>query len=108
MKRSQFRSPEGNANRQVHHCYASDGPIKLAATLLAAKAGGGSGDCLAQAAPGAATLLNPEPFFYILGMKSYGRNSSFLMRVGYEQTSLLLDQLKSLADNAPFDAHTPR
>ena len=52
----------------VHQCYASDGPMKLAATLLAG--GGGSGDCLKQAAPGAATLRNPEPRFYILGMKS--------------------------------------
>jgi hypothetical protein len=30
----------------VHTCWATDGPIKLAASLLAA--GGGGGDCLAQ------------------------------------------------------------
>ena len=86
----------------VHQCYASDGPMKLAATLLAAAAGGGGGDCLKQAAPGAATLRNPEPRFYILGMKSYGRNSSFLMRVGYEQVSLLVDELQSCATLEPF------
>lgn len=73
----------------MHACYASDGPIKLAATLL----GGGGGDCLAQAAPGAATLENPEPHLYIIGQKSYGRNSAFLMRVGYEQVDLLHDVL---------------
>jgi len=80
----------------MHACYASDGPIKLAATLL----GAAGGDCLAQAAPGAATLLNPEPDFYIVGMKSYGRNSSFLMRVGYEQVDLLVHQLEAAAAKA--------
>ena len=88
----------------VHQCYASDGPMKLAATLLAASAGGGGGDCLKQAAPGAATLRNPEPRFYILGMKSYGRNSSFLMRAGYEQCSLLVEELAGCATLEPFKA----
>ena len=88
----------------VHQCYASDGPMKLAATLLAAAAGGGGGDCLKQAAPGVGTLPNPEPDFFILGMKSYGRNSAFLMRVGYEQVSLLVDKLRDRAPLPPFDA----
>ena len=88
----------------VHQCYASDGPMKLAATLLAAAAGGGGGDCLKQAAPGAATLRNPEPRFYILGMKSYGRNSSFLMRVGYEQCALLVEELAGCVTLEPFRA----
>lgn len=73
---------------QVHSCYATDGPIKLAATLI-----GGGGDCMTQPAPGEATLENPEPDFYILGMKSYGRNSTFLMRVGYEQVDTLCKKL---------------
>merc|ERR1719277_615282 len=84
---------------QVHMCYASDGPMKLAATLLAAKVAAegdpaAAGDCLKQAAPGPQTLENPEPDFYVLGMKSYGRNSSFLMRVGYEQVGLLSEKLR--------------
>ena len=33
---------------QVHYCYATEGPMKLAAALMAA--GGGGGDCLAQVA----------------------------------------------------------
>jgi hypothetical protein len=66
---------------QVHECYATSGPMKLAAAILSS----GSEDCLTQAGHGAETLVNPEPDFYILGMKSYGRNSSFLMRVGWEQ-----------------------
>ena len=70
--------------------------MKLAAALMAA--GGGGGDCLAQVfrfssfilknlsalvwqvAPGPATLLTPEPGLLVLGMKSYGRGSAFLLR----------------------------
>jgi hypothetical protein len=66
---------------QVHECYATCGPIKLSAALL----GAGSADCLAQTTHGADTLTNPEPGFFILGAKSYGRNNTFLMRIGWEQ-----------------------
>lgn len=66
---------------QVHECYASRGPMKLAAALL----GASSADCLEQQSLGAATLKNPEPNFFIIGNKSYGRNSTFLIRIGLEQ-----------------------
>ena len=49
-------------------------------------------------------MRNPEPRFYIVGMKSYGRNSSFLMRVGYEQVGLLVDELAPLVTLEPFQA----
>ncbi|MGH4007244.1 MAG: hypothetical protein ACRDTH_03600 [Pseudonocardiaceae bacterium] len=68
---------------QVHECYATAAPMNLSAALLGAAAGG-SGDCLAQASHGVDTLRVPEPNFFVLGMKSYGRNSTFLLRVGYE------------------------
>jgi thioredoxin reductase len=68
---------------QVHECYATCGPINLSAALLGAAAG----DCLAQTSHGAETLMNPEPGFFILGIKSYGRNNTFLMRVGWDQVS---------------------
>ena len=76
---------------QVHECYATCGPVRLAAALLAE---GGGADCLAQAGHGPETLVNPEPGFFILGAKSYGRNSRFLMSIGWQQvddvfTSLL-------------------
>ena len=74
---------------QVHECYATSGPMKLAAALL-----GSGNDCLAQETHGAETLLNPEPNFFILGAKSYGRNNTFLMRVGWEQ----VDEVFSLID----------
>lgn len=66
---------------QVHECYASQGPMRLAATLM----GQDSSDCLAQAATGPDALLTPEPDFYVLGAKSYGRNSRFLIRLGLTQ-----------------------
>jgi thioredoxin reductase len=34
---------------------------------------------------GAAELRHPEPDFYVVGMKSYGRAPTFLMLTGYEQ-----------------------
>ncbi|MEK6234623.1 MAG: hypothetical protein N2C14_07910, partial [Planctomycetales bacterium] len=66
---------------QVHQCYATEGPMKLAAALL----GASGGDCLDQTSHGSKTLLNPEPNFYVLGAKSYGRNSQFLISVGLRQ-----------------------
>jgi hypothetical protein len=68
---------------QVHLCYASEGPMKLAAAMLAA--GGAGGDCLAQESPGAEVLRSPEPNFFVVGAKSYGRGSAFLLGMGYEQ-----------------------
>ncbi len=66
---------------QVHECYATSGPMKLAAALL----GETGGDCLSIAPAGPDALTNPEPGFFILGAKSYGRNSQFLMRTGWAQ-----------------------
>jgi len=77
---------------QIHYCYASEGPMKLAASLLAA--GGGNGDCLAQTAAGDETLLSPEKNMFILGMKSYGRSSAFLLRIGHQQVEAVCRLLK--------------
>ncbi|MGA8117365.1 MAG: hypothetical protein WCA46_27330, partial [Actinocatenispora sp.] len=68
---------------QVHECYATAAPIELSAQLL----GDEAGDCLAQQSYGVDVLRNPEPNFFLLGAKSYGRNSQFLLRTGYEQVS---------------------
>ena len=69
---------------QVHECYATAAPMKLSAALLA-QSGEGPADCLGLAPPGPETLVNPEPGFFILGAKSYGRNSQFLLQVGWQQ-----------------------
>jgi hypothetical protein len=67
---------------QVHSCYATAGPMKLAAALLGEK----GGDCLTVGdVVGRDTLLNPEPNFFILGAKSFGTNSNFLLQVGHKQ-----------------------
>ena len=77
---------------QVHECYATSGPMKLAAALLG-QSGAGGGDCLAQTSLGPQTLVNPEPGFFILGIKSYGRRSDFLMRVGWQQVDEVFELL---------------
>jgi hypothetical protein len=66
---------------QVHECYATASPMRLAAALL----GDAGGDCLAQQSHGPETLVNPEPGFFILGAKSYGRNNRFLLGIGWQQ-----------------------
>ena len=86
---------------QVHECYASRGPMKLAATLLAATADAGD-DCLKLGGFDPDVLVNPEPNFFILGMKSYGRNSSFLLQTGFEQ---IRDVFRLVADDPELDMY---
>ena len=66
---------------QIHSCYASEGPMKLAASLLTE----GSSDCMDQKSFGPESLINPEPGFFIVGHKSYGRNPHFLLGIGHKQ-----------------------
>jgi thioredoxin reductase len=86
---------------QVHECYVSLGPMKVAATLL----GHRREDCLKQASPGVEALRNPEPNFFVLGAKSYGRNSNFLLRVGFEQVR---DVFALLASKPGLDLYKKR
>ena len=83
--------PDHSLSRQlqVHECYATEGPIKLAATLL-----GGSADCLDQLSQGIEILKNPEPNFFILGNKSYGTNTTFLLTHGIQQVNTVMNYLK--------------
>ncbi len=73
---------------QVHACYASGGPMKLAALL-----DGAGGDCLKIPVAGIEALQNPEPDFYIAGHKSYGRNPAFLLETGFQQVTAIVAQL---------------
>ena len=68
---------------QLQTCWATEGTYPLAASLL----GEAAADCLATPVFGAETLLHPEPGFFTLGMKSYGRAPNFLLRTGYEQVA---------------------
>jgi hypothetical protein len=83
---------------QVHECYASGGPMKLAAAL----AGKASADCLAQSSHGPQSLLTTEPDFYILGSKSYGRNPRFLLSIGLAQ---IRDLFTVIGDRADLDLY---
>lgn len=74
---------------QVQTCYATEGTYPLAASML----GDSDGDCLAITTGGAEMLRHPEPGFFTLGMKSYGRAPNFLIRSGYEQIRSVLDSL---------------
>jgi thioredoxin reductase len=89
-------TPDTNLYRelQIHECYASLGPMNLAAALLKHA----SADCLTIPTQGAATLKNPEPNFYILGAKSYGRSSNFLLRNGFEQVREVFTLIAGKAD----------
>ena len=42
---------------------------------------------------GAAELAHPEPGFYIVGAKSYGRAPTFLLATGYEQVRSVVAEL---------------
>lgn len=86
---------------QVHHCYASEGPMALAAALLDA---GAKGDCLKSLALGPETLRCPEPSFFIVGHKSYGRRSDFLLRTGHEQVR---DVFRLIEGDSTLDLHAP-
>jgi hypothetical protein len=85
----------------VHQCYASESPMSLGAALLAES--GSGGDCLEPSSLGIETLKNPEPGFFILGGKSYGRRSDYLMRVGREQ---IQDLFRYLEDDPELDLYT--
>jgi len=74
---------------QVHECYATRAPMKLAAALMGAAAG----DCMSVPAFGVDVLANPEPNFFILGHKSYGRSPHFLLETGYRQVADVVEHL---------------
>ncbi len=78
---------------QVHQCYATAGPMKLAAAIMAAS-GAAGGDCLRQTKADGEALRNVEPGFFVAGSKSYGRNSAFLLRIGHAQAADILGMLK--------------
>ena len=82
----------------VHPCYITEGPSKLAAWL----SGPGSREGPDQPCAGGDTLCLPEPNFYILGSKSYGRHSSFLFAAGLDQIRRLFTVI---GDRANLDLY---
>ncbi|MCS7047086.1 MAG: NAD(P)-binding domain-containing protein [Gemmataceae bacterium] len=96
-------TPDTNLYRelQVHESYTTLGPMNLASALAAQR----RRDGLPPTCRDAETLRNPEPNFYILGAKSYGRNSNFLLRVGFEQ---IRDVFALIMDDAKLDLYQSR
>jgi cation diffusion facilitator CzcD-associated flavoprotein CzcO len=88
---------------QVHSCYATSGPMRLAAQLLASS----SADCMAQPSAGGDLLRTTEPAFFLLGAKSYGRNSAFLLRVGWEQVAEAISLVRGGPAGAPGETPVP-
>jgi thioredoxin reductase len=86
---------------QVHQCYASEGPMALAAALLKQNVT----DCLQVASGGPAVLRTSEPGFFILGAKSFGRGTQFLLRTGFEQVR---DCFALLTGKADLDLYKKR
>ena len=83
---------------QVRECYATRGAMGLATALRAS----GSTNCLDTPMFGAEQLAHPEPAFFILGHKSYGRNPTFLLETGYRQVESVIERLaKEQLQGAP-------
>lgn len=84
---------------QIHECYASGGPIKLAAVLLDEA----DSNCPAAGPTlGDGVLANPEPNFFILGAKSYGTNSNFLLQAGHQQ---IVDAFRRIKNDPKMDLY---
>jgi hypothetical protein len=83
----------------VHLCYQTEGPMRLASSLLSDRAhrdlSGESPDCLTQSSFGPSSLVTTEPGFYILGAKSYGRLTTFILRIGIQQIIDIVNLLES-------------
>lgn len=76
---------------QVHECWATRAPMALADARREGR----------EDPADVATLTNPEPGFFVLGAKSYGRRADFLLATGWKQAAAALDALAaSLAANA--------
>lgn len=68
-------------------------PTLQAPIRLAAEVDPNIHSCGTVAATGAADLAQPEPDFYLVGAKSYGRAPTFLALTGYEQVRSVVAEL---------------
>lgn len=64
-----------------------------APSMLAAEVDPNVHSCGSARATGAADLAHPEPGFYIVGAKSYGRAPTFLAMTGFEQVRSVVAEL---------------
>jgi thioredoxin reductase len=82
------------AELQVDQCGATGGPQNVAAFLRDKD----PADCLASVAWEPSTLRTAEPNFYVLGAKSFGRDSRFTFVMGLAQIRALFALIGDRAD----------
>ena len=78
---------------RVHESFETLAPATVAEALRRA----GTSDCDPLPAFDAATFATPEPGFHVLGAKSYGRSSAFLLETGYRHLAGVLAALAEAA-----------
>jgi thioredoxin reductase len=88
---------------QVRECYRSGAPHGMGRVLAARDA-----DEIDPSTLDAETLLNPEPDFYILGSKSFGRDSRFFISHGLEQIRQLFTIIGDRAELNLYDTMAGR
>ncbi len=79
---------------QVQQCHATEGQLSQTSTLLRPS----GQDSFPTAGDGPALLKTTEPGFYLLGAKSLGRSSQFLLRTGFEQVRDVFTLITGKAD----------
>lgn len=79
---------------RIGRCHASDGPIGVA-SILAASAIDGAAD---QYACDGRSLMTSEPNYYVLGSKSFGSGSGFLIQDGLSQIRALFALIGGRSD----------
>lgn len=84
------------ANLGVHECYRSKGPMALAVKLLSSS----SSDCLKQTSHGAQSMMTTEKNFFIVGNKSYGKQSNFLLQIGFQQVEEVYQLIKEYQEQS--------
>ncbi|MFV1465848.1 MULTISPECIES: NAD(P)-binding domain-containing protein [unclassified Phaeobacter] len=63
--------------------------------------------CGSVPAHGVEELSHPDKNFFIVGMKSYGRAPTFLMRTGYAQVHSITDSLAGVVTEMPLEQIAP-
>ena len=76
-------------------------PVLQAPRALAPEIDPNLHSCGSVSPHGAAELAQPEPGFYLVGMKSYGRAPTFLAMTGYEQVRSVAAELAGDHEAAP-------
>jgi thioredoxin reductase len=91
-------TPENSIYRELHvpECFLTLAPKPLADACFKQT----PGEEFAELASSLEALRAPEPNFFLLGSKSFGRDGTFLLRTGFEQVRTLFDWLLRDAESA--------